>query len=88
MSALLASTQYFDTPDTRFFDQVSFDRVAGDRWRVRDHRSLRILGHIRLESTPRGTRVIAERFHVVDGLFRPLGEFWRSDDAVEALRSF
>lgn len=59
---------------------------AGDRlWRVQD-RSGRILGHLRIAADPLGLRYRAERLQLATGTFRLVGEFWRADDAVAALR--
>lgn len=60
---------------------------ASDRlWRVQD-RSGRILGHLRVVADPLGLRYRAERLHLATGTFRLVGDFWRPDDAVQALRN-
>ena len=59
---------------------------AGERlWRVVDQRGV-IRGHLRLVPDPLGVRYRAERLHLPTGSFRLVGDFWRADDAVAALR--
>ncbi len=60
-------------------------RVARDRWRVTD-RAGRIVGHVHAVPTARGWRFAAERFSPAARAFRPIGEFWRPDEAMECLR--
>jgi hypothetical protein len=36
---------------------------------------------------PLGIRYRAERLHLATGQFRLVGDFWRADDAVAALRN-
>jgi hypothetical protein len=52
---------------------------------VQDRRE-RVLGHLRIVADPLGLRYRAERLHLATGTFRLVGEFWRPDDAVAALR--
>ncbi|MBT2485835.1 MULTISPECIES: hypothetical protein [unclassified Microbacterium] len=60
-------------------------RAADHLWRVQD-RTERVLGHLRIVADPLGLRYRAERLHLATGTFRLVGEFWRPDDAVAALR--
>jgi hypothetical protein len=60
-------------------------RAADHLWRVQDSGG-RILGHLRIVADPLGLRYRAERLHLASGSFRIIGEFWRADDAVQALR--
>lgn len=61
-------------------------RASAHLWRVQD-RSGRVLGHLRIASDPLGLRYRAERLHLPTGTFRLVGDFWRADDAVAALRN-
>lgn len=61
-------------------------RAADQLWRVQDNASGRVLGHLRVATDPLGLRYRAERLHLETGVFRLIGEFWRVDDAVSALR--
>lgn len=61
-------------------------RAAAHLWRVQD-RNGRVLGHLRILADPLGLRYRAERLHLATGSFRLVGDFWRPDDAVCALRS-
>lgn len=61
-------------------------RAGAHLWRVQDS-SGRVLGHLRLLSDPLGIRYRAERLHLAAGSFRLVGDFWRPDDAVAALRN-
>ncbi|WP_312167474.1 hypothetical protein [Microbacterium sp.] len=61
-------------------------RAAAHLWRVQDA-SGRVLGHLRIVSDPLGIRYRAERLHLATGGFRLVGDFWRADDAVAALRN-
>lgn len=60
-------------------------RAADHLWRVQDQRE-HVLGHLRIVADPLGLRYRAERLHLATGTFRLVGEFWRVDDAVAALR--
>ncbi|WEK59735.1 MAG: hypothetical protein P0Y60_10135 [Candidatus Microbacterium colombiense] len=60
-------------------------RASDHLWRVQD-RAERVLGHLRIVADPLGLRYRAERLHLATGSFRIIGEFWRVDDAVSALR--
>ncbi|MCT1363292.1 MULTISPECIES: hypothetical protein [Microbacterium] len=60
-------------------------RAADHLWRVQDSRE-HVLGHLRVVADPLGLRYRAERLHLATGDFRLIGEFWRADDAVDALR--
>jgi hypothetical protein len=60
-------------------------RASDHLWRVQD-RTERVLGHLRIAADPLGLRYRAERLHLATGTFRLIGEFWRADDAVAALR--
>lgn len=61
-------------------------RASAHLWRVQDV-SGRVLGHLRLASDPLGVRYRAERLHLPTATFRLVGDFWRADDAVAALRN-
>jgi hypothetical protein len=61
-------------------------RASDHLWRVQDTDG-KVLGHLRLVADPLGLRYRAERLHLVTGAFRLVGEFWRPDDAVQALRN-
>lgn len=61
-------------------------RAAAHLWRVQDARG-HVLGHLRIMSDPLGLRYRAERLHLATGGFRLVGDFWRPDDAVAALRN-
>ncbi|MFF1541462.1 hypothetical protein ACFVWL_15390 [Microbacterium sp. NPDC058269] len=61
-------------------------RAADHLWRVQDQRE-HVLGHLRIVADPLGLRYRAERLHLATGAFRVLGEFWRVDDAIAALRN-
>lgn len=61
-------------------------RAADHLWRVQD-RTGRVLGHLRIAADPLGLRYRAERLHLATASFRLVGEFWRPDDAVAALRN-
>ncbi|WP_217183824.1 hypothetical protein [Streptomyces sp. AC495_CC817] len=61
-------------------------RASAHLWRVQDG-SGKILGHLRLVGDPLGVRYRAERLHLATGSFRLVGDFWRADDAVAALRN-
>jgi hypothetical protein len=60
-------------------------RAADHLWRVQDRRE-HVLGHLRVVPDQLGLRYRAERLHLATGVFRVVGEFWRVDDAVAALR--
>ncbi|GGM49750.1 hypothetical protein [Microbacterium saperdae] len=60
-------------------------RAADHLWRVQD-KTERVLGHLRIVADPLGLRYRAERLHLATGAFRIVGEFWRVDDAISALR--
>lgn len=64
---------------------VVLQRVSPRRWRVLD-RAGRVLGHVRAEDAPRGTRFHAERFDLSAARMRELGAFWTAREAVECLR--
>lgn len=61
-------------------------RASSHLWRVQDARG-RVLGHLRLIPDPLGVRYRAERLHLATAAFRLVGDFWRADDAVAALRA-
>ncbi|ALX66915.1 hypothetical protein [Microbacterium sp. XT11] len=61
-------------------------RASDHLWRVQD-RTGRILGHLRIVPDQLGLRYRAERLHLATGTFRLVGDFWRADDAVSALRN-
>ncbi|PCE13686.1 hypothetical protein AUC47_07740 [Microbacterium sp. SZ1] len=61
-------------------------RASAHLWRVQDVRG-RVLGHLRILADPLGLRYRAERLHLPTGTFRLVGDFWRADDAVAALRN-
>lgn len=60
-------------------------RAADHLWRVQDATE-KVLGHLRIVADPLGLRYRAERLHLATGAFRIIGEFWRVDDAISALR--
>lgn len=60
-------------------------RAADHLWRVQD-KTDNVLGHLRIVADPLGLRYRAERLHLATGAFRIIGEFWRVDDAISALR--
>ncbi|WP_298036555.1 hypothetical protein [uncultured Microbacterium sp.] len=61
---------------------------ASDRlWRVVENGTERIIGHLRVMSADEGLRYRAERLHRPTSTFRPVGDFWRADDAVQSLRN-
>lgn len=60
-------------------------RAADHLWRVQD-KTEKVLGHLRIVADPLGLRYRAERLHLATGAFRIIGEFWRVDDAISALR--
>lgn len=61
-------------------------RAADQLWRVQENASGKVLGHVRTATDPDGLRYRAERLQLASGAFRLIGEFWRADDAVAALR--
>ncbi|WP_091233022.1 hypothetical protein [Microbacterium sp. 3J1] len=61
-------------------------RASAHLWRVQD-RDERVLGHLRIIPDPLGLRYRAERLHLATGDFWLVGDFWRPDDAVAALRN-
>ncbi len=61
-------------------------RASSHLWRVHDA-SGRMLGHLRVLADPLGMRYRAERLHLPTAAFRLVGDFWRADDAVAALRN-
>ncbi|MFT4156549.1 MAG: hypothetical protein QM630_01255 [Microbacterium sp.] len=61
-------------------------RASAYLWRVQDP-SGRALGHLRVLADPLGIRYRAERLHLPTKRFRVVGDFWRADDAVAALRN-
>jgi hypothetical protein len=61
-------------------------RASAHLWRVQDSAG-RVLGHLRILADPLGIRYRAERLHLATGQFRLVGDFWRADDAVAALRN-
>ncbi len=56
-----------------------------DRWRVLQH-SGAVLGLIELVTDLRGERFRARRYRWPSGTFVEVGDFWRRDDAITALR--
>ena len=60
-------------------------RAGEHLWRVLDAQD-HVRGHLRTVLDPMGVRYRAERLHLASGTFRLVGEFWRADDAVSALR--
>ncbi|MFJ4225018.1 hypothetical protein [Microbacterium sp. NPDC089695] len=61
-------------------------RASAHLWRVQDATG-RVLGHLRVATDPLGIRYRAERLHLPTASFRLVGDFWRADDAVAALRN-
>ena len=61
-------------------------RASDHLWRVQDATG-RVLGHLRILADPLGLRYRAQRLHLATGTFRLVGDFWRADDAVQALRN-
>jgi len=62
-------------------------RASENLWRVQEAATARLLGHLRVIPDPRGSRYRAERLHLATGAFRLVGDFWRADDAIQALRN-
>lgn len=61
-------------------------RASAHLWWVQD-RPGHVLGHLRLLVDPLGLRYRADRLHLATGEFRLVGDFWRAEDAVAALRN-
>lgn len=61
-------------------------RASDHLWRVQDATG-RVLGHLRVFADPLGPRYRAERLHLTTRTFWLVGDFWRPDDAVQALRN-
>lgn len=62
-------------------------RASENLWRVHETATSRLLGHLRIAPDPLGLRYRAERLHLPTGAFRLIGDFWRADDAIQALRN-
>lgn len=75
----------FDPPATRAGSGVHLILVGAARWRVVD-RSARIIGHLDARRSGGEVRYRARRYHPRSKRFRELGEFWRAEDAIDALR--
>ena len=67
-------------------DREHLVRAADHLWRVQNDAG-RILGQLRIVADPLGLHYRAERLHLATGAFRLVGDFWRPDDAVQALRN-
>jgi hypothetical protein len=59
--------------------------VATDLWRVVDSDG-RALGHVRRLLEPGGERLRALRYHAATRTLRAVGDFWTTQDAIDALR--
>lgn len=88
----MSDTQILHLPEVRYATpqlatkREHLVRASEQLWRVQDTTG-RILGHLRIVADPLGLRYRAERLHLATGAFRLVGEFWRPDDAVQALRN-
>ena len=88
----MSDTQILHLPEVRYATpqleskREQLVRASEQLWRVQDTAG-RILGHLRIVADPLGLRYRAERLHLSTGAFRIIGEFWRPDDAVQALRN-
>ncbi len=88
----MSDTQILHLPEVRYATpqleskREQLVRASEQLWRVQDTAG-RILGHLRIVADPLGLRYRAERLHLATGVFRIVGEFWRPDDAVQALRN-
>jgi len=88
----MSDTQILHLPEVRYATpqlatkREHLARASEQLWRVQDPTG-RILGHLRIVADPLGLRYRAERLHLATGAFRLVGEFWRPDDAVQALRN-
>ncbi|WP_426182866.1 hypothetical protein [Microbacterium sp. TWP3-1-2b2] len=88
----MSDTQILHLPEVRYATpqlvskREHLVRASEQLWRVQDTAG-RILGHLRIVADPLGLRYRAERLHLATGAFRLVGEFWRPDDAVQALRN-
>ncbi|MDQ0645672.1 hypothetical protein [Microbacterium murale] len=87
----MSDTEILHLPEVRYATpqliskREQLIRASEQLWRVQDATG-RILGHLRIVADPLGLRYRAERLHLATGAFRIVGEFWRPDDAVQALR--
>ena len=87
----MSDTQLLHLPEVRYTTpqleskREHLVRASEQLWRVHDDTG-RVLGHLRIVTDPLGLRFRAERLHLATGRFRIIGEFWRADDAVQALR--
>lgn len=88
----MSATQIKNPPEVSYAKpqlsstQADLVRASDNLWRVQDAAG-RIVGHMRIVTDPLGLRYRAERLHLVSGVFRVVGEFWRPDDAVQSLRN-
>jgi len=73
-----------DKPALRAGSRVRLERAAPDLWRVIDRGAV-IIGHVQAVRRRGGVRFRAQRYHAPSSAFRDVGEFWRADDAVDAL---
>lgn len=88
----MSDTQFLTAPEAPYAaprlssPREHLVRASAHLWRVQDGRG-RVLGHLRILADPLGLRYRAERLHLPTGTFRLVGDFWRADDAVAALRN-
>jgi hypothetical protein len=88
----MSDTQIATAPDVPYATpdlgsrREQLTRASANLWRVQD-RPGHVLGHLRLLTDPLGVRYRAERLHLATGAFRLVGDFWRAEDAVAALRN-
>jgi len=89
MNTIMITTSYAETllsltPQLKS-QREHLVRAGENLWRVLDSQD-HVRGHLRTVANPLGVRYRAERLHLPSGTFRLIGEFWRADDAVSALR--
>ncbi len=65
--------------------RVRLAPAAPSLWRVIDPGG-RVIGHLAARAEEAGTRYEARLLQVETHTFRPVGEFWSADDAVDCLR--
>jgi hypothetical protein len=65
--------------------QAAALEVRDGLWRI-TRRSGEVLGYVERVTDLGGDRFRAKRYAVRTGAFTPVGDFWRVDDAVDALR--
>jgi hypothetical protein len=65
--------------------QLRLDALGANRWRVVEPPA-RIIGHLDAVDVGGGVRYRARRYHSPTRSLVVVGEFWRRDDALDALR--